>query len=140
MTQARYFISKFKEGQLLLMAIVEAVSLIYIARHHYFYLLLLSVTSWIVLIFIIYINIFIINEIILISSPYITIIIIKVSPLQTLKFTFSYSLMITRLPCLETDKPRHTNDENILTFWLAVCLSVTYVPVVTKTLIRAINI
>ena len=36
MTQVRYFISKFKEGQLLLMAMVEAVSLIYIARHHYF--------------------------------------------------------------------------------------------------------
>ena len=76
MTQVRYFISKFKEGQLLLMAIVEAVSLIYIARHHYFYLLLLSVRSWIFLLFIIYINSFIINEIILISSPYITIIII----------------------------------------------------------------
>ena len=38
-------------------------------RHHYLYLLPLSITSWIVLIFIIYIIIFIINEIILISSP-----------------------------------------------------------------------
>ena len=68
------------------------------------------------------------------------IIIIKVSPLQTLKFTFSYSLMITMMTALETDKPRHTNDENILTFWLAVCFSVTYVPVVTRTLKRAISI
>ena len=62
------------------------------------------------------------------------IIIIKVSSLQTLKFAFSYSLMITMMTALETDKPRHTNDENILTFWLAVCFSVTCVPVVTRTL------
>ena len=68
------------------------------------------------------------------------IIIIKVSSLQTLKFTFSYSLMITMMTALETDKPRHTNDENILTFWLAVCLSVTCVPVVTRTLKRAISV
>ena len=83
-----------------------------------------------------FIIIFIINEIILISSPSPSL----SSSQPTSKVTFSYSLMITRLPCLETDKGRHTNDENILTFWLAVCLSVTCVPVVTRTIIRAINI
>ena len=50
------------------------------------------------------------------------------------------SLMITMMTALETDRPWHANDENILTFWLAVCLSVTYVPVVTRTLKRAISI
>ena len=62
---------QIKEGQLLLIyqKIANRCSQFNLHRHHYFYLLPLSLTSWIVLIFKIYIIIFIINEIILISSP-----------------------------------------------------------------------